>query len=72
MFRPSSLQVREVMYSGDLIKDLFETVARAEAAAQVSATRRSSSAGDQDLTRDPSAQALTARKVPAAVSSEPG
>jgi hypothetical protein len=60
------------MYSGDLIKDLLETVAQAEALTQAPASSKLSSTEGQHLARDRAAQEFTARKVPAAVSSEPG
>lgn len=72
MFRPSSPPGTRRMYTGFLIKDLLETVARAEATARVSATTGSKSADGKDLTRDHAALELTVRKVPAAVSSGPG
>jgi len=73
MFGPPPLQkIRRRMYSGNLIKDLFETVVRAEAAAQVFTRTKASLPEDQDLTSDRADLESTTRRVPATVSSEPG
>ena len=73
MLRPSSPRHgAPQMYTGNLIKDLFEIVARAETAARVSARTESSSAEDRDHTLGSARQQPTAQKVPATASSEPG